>query len=419
MLFRSTIVVGAVAYWRHCTALPKFARLKPVRLEPFSELTANVSSHAFHLQDEKPADLLDLPADIFETSPDIRFYHLPVGRHKAFVLVQNLSDDRARVWIDANLNNRLSDEKPLSGVPKKYSYSNSDSINYFDFGTVSLVGERFTSSRFCMVEYQKRCVMAFPETYNRGTIRLGRTLYRVAVIDGDYDGAFRTLYSPSENQRYWACDAFILDNPSRNLLNRSRLDYGKMIPLGRYVKCDPHRYNPALPEDTKGYYYTVSISPDGKTVQMTPAEPAMGTLKIGNNIRFSSHLLSDAASQHTGFQNAITLPAGRYQMQWGTLTFTDSDGGELELFADFRNDTRKGLFEIAEGQTTTLNPGPPFTVKTDINTQSSDKLSINAGLVGNEGESYGLRIERSAKRPELKILAENGDTLHTGTMEYG
>ena len=416
------IAAGAVAWWRHCTAAPKeegVASLKAVRLEPFSELTANISSHAFYLRNRKPAELLDLPPDISETSPGTRFYHLPVGRHKAFVLVQTLSGNRARVWIDANLNDRLSDEKPLSGSPKKYSFSKSDSINYFDFGTVSLAGEHFTSSHFCMAEYDKRYVVAFPETYNRGTIRLGKTFYRVAVIDGDYDGSFHTPFSPSENQRYWACDAFILDNSTRAILTRNRLDYGKMVPLGRYFKYDQHRYNPVVPEDTKGRYYTVSISPDGKTVQMTPAEPAMGTLQIGENKRISVRLLSDTATQPVNFRDEIALPAGRYQMQWGTLTFTDSDGGELELSADFQNDIRRGIFEIIEGQTTTLNPGPPFTVKTDVVKRGDEQLSINAGLVGNEGEEYGLRIVRSAARPELKILAENGDALHTGSMEYG
>lgn len=102
-----------------------------------------------------------------------------------------------------------------------------------------------------------------------------------------------------------------------------------------------------------------------------------------------------------------------------TLTFTDPNGVDSQLRADFRNAVNKGIFEIAEGQTTTLDPGPPFTIKTEVVKRSDEQLSINAKLVGNVGETYGLRMGHSARRPELKILAENGDTLHTGSMEYG
>ncbi len=66
-----------------------------------------------------------------------------------------------------------------------------------------------------------------------------------------------------------------------------------------------------------------------------------------------------------------------------------------------------------------INPGPPFTIKTDVVKRGDEHLSINAFLVGNEGETYGLQLKRSAGRPELTIVTENGHVLHAGTMEYG
>jgi hypothetical protein len=206
----------------------------------------------------------------------------------------------------------------------------------------------------------------------------------------------------------WKHDAIAVDSDSDGLFRRKPFNTRTLVPLGRYCKIEER-------------YYGIAFSENGNTVRITPAEPAMGTLRIGSNIRLSAQLLSDAATQSVSFRGDLKLPEGRYRWRWdsGTLTFIDGEGGQWDMLADFRNDIRKGLFEIVEGQTTTLNFGPPFTIKTDIVKRGDEQLSINANLVGSEGEEYGLRIVRSAGRPELKILAENGDTLHTGSMEYG
>jgi hypothetical protein len=140
---------------------------------------------------------------------------------------------------------------------------------------------------------------------------------------------------------------------------------------------------------------------------------------MGSSARLSTRLLSDAASQSVTIYNEYTLPAGRYQMHHGQLTFTDENNDTHQAFADFTEAVYKGQFEIRPGETYTIYPGPPFTVKTKVRKNSNDTLDINAGLVGNEGETYGLRIVRKMPQPTLRILDENDTELHTGTMEYG
>jgi hypothetical protein len=405
------VIASAVAWWRHCTAAPKeegIARLKPVRAIPFSNISSSVTSYTMAIDSGKPSDELDLPAGISESSPHIQYYRIPIGSRTAVVLVENLPNGRPRAWLDTNLNNRLSDEKALTGVAKRYSESRSYTVNYTDFGIAQLTDGDFTSSRFRLLRFEDRFVGVSPAYYQTGRMLLGNRIYRLALIDGDYDGQYNTHFAPSENFQTWGYDSMALDGNSYGLFGRNEFDSGKIVPLGRFYKFNER-------------YFSIAVSEDGKSVQMTPAEPVMGTLKIGNNIRFSSELLSDAGAQHVIFDDTLAIPAGRYQPRWAsaTLTFSDTEGGQWDMVADVRNDIRKGIFEIVEGQTTTLNFGPPFTIKTDIVKRGDEQLSINANLVGSEGEEYGLRIVRSAGRPELKILAENGDTLHTGSMEYG
>jgi hypothetical protein len=403
------VAAGAVAWWRHCTAAPKeegIAPLKTVRAKPFSDISSSVTSYSMAIDSGKPSDELDLPAGISESSPHIQYYRIPIGSRTAVVLVEDAPDGRPKAWLDTNLNNRLSDEKALTGVAKKYSESRSYKVNYTDFGITQLTDGDFTSSRFLLLRYENRFVGVSPAYYKTGRILHGNRIYRLALIDGDYDGQYNTHFVPTGNFQNWGYDTMALDGNSYGFFRRNEFDSGKIVPLGRYYKINER-------------YFSVAVSEDGKSVQMTPAEPVMGTLSIGSDKRLSGQLLSDAATQDVIFTDTINIPQGRYNIESANLTFTDRNQQEWKLYAQFYNNSVKGYFEIVEGQTTTLNPGPPFTIKTDVVKRGDEQLSINAGLVGNEGEEYGLRIVRSAARPELKILAENGDTLHTGSMEYG
>ena len=243
-----------------------------------------------------------------------------------------------------------------------------------------------------------------------GKIRLGHRVYQVAVVDGDYDGKFNSFYIPSENYQYCGCDTFyVADCGGISLFSLAADEVGQSAPLGRYYKRGEQ-------------HFSISLSEDGQMLKMLPAKPAMGTLKIGNSRNLRVRLFSDAATQDINFHDTIELPVGRYQMHYGRVTYTHEDGTNFESQANFCEDTHNGQFTITTDETVTFNPGPPFTVKNSItrsNYKNQEKLYINTGLVGNEGERYGLRISRNMPEPTLKILDENNKAIHTGQMEYG
>lgn len=413
------LVIAGVGglFVHHRITIPKeegVARLRASEINLFSDLVAYASPYTLG-EKIKPEELLDVPAGISDS--EIFYFTLPIGKKEVFALVQKPHPDRAIAWIDQDMDKHLADEKALTGVLKKHS-EDGQTWNYFSFGKIQVIGENTTAAFHLLVDEDIYYTNIQPIRYVKGKIQLGGQLYRVAVIDGDYDGKFNTCYEPSadnNNYGYNKCDTILLET-SHGLF--SSYDPGKIVPVGQYYKFSRDRYYNALPNGTEGYY-TITLSEDGKTLRMQRGEPEMGTLKIGADKQLSLRLFSDTATQEVNFRDAVEIPAGCYQIYYGQLTYMPENRRGFETTVDFRDDIRKGLFEIKPGQTVTLNPGPPFRVKTYVNGGSDNRISINAGLLGNEGETCGLRISRSMPRPVLKILDENGMEIHSDTMEYG
>lgn len=418
LVFIITAAAGLAIY--HYLGIPKeegIARLRPAKIDLFSDLSSCASSYTIREQTQ-PVGLLDVPADIADS--DLVFYFvLPVGQEDVFAIVHKPHSGGAVAWVDLDMNKHLSDEKAFTGRLKKHT-EDGRTWHFYDFGKVVLNSET-TDAAFHLVAHDEIYYISIhPICCVKGKIKLGGYVYRVAVIDGDYDGKFNTRYEPSTDSRnygYYKSDTIVVDT-SHGLFSWKTYDPGKIVPMGKYHKFNRNRYHHALPNGKEGFY-SVALSADGKTLRMQPAQPEMGTLKIGKDKRLSIELLSDTAIQEVNFRDTIEIPAGRYQIHYGQLSYMPENEPGFETMADFREDIRKGQFEIKPGQTVTLNPGPPFTVKTYVNGGSDNRININAGLLGNEGEEYGLRISRDMTRPVLKILDENGDELHSGAMEYG
>jgi hypothetical protein len=390
------------------------AYLRRISIKPLSGFDTYSSSIVLR-QTSKPAEIIDLPAGLAETDSTLSYFALTVGKKVVYAVMKTNPSAEICLWADKNSDLHFSDEKALTGVSRKYRHRKYE-WRYFDFGTILLSDASGTASFNLICESNGHYFMLLPVCRMEGKIRLGKQVYRVAVIDGDFDGDFKTLYVPSANYRYCGSDAFLADMPS-GLFSRNRGDNGKCVPLGNYYLFSKDRYGNKMPSPC---YYSIDLSADGKTLIMQPVEPATGTLKIGPLRHLSARLLSDAVTQEVDFDDEIKLPAGRYQMLSGSLRFTDHLNEEHEMTADFSEDIRKGAFEIKAGEAFTLNPGPPFTIQTEVEkTDDVTTLGINAELVGNEGETYGLRISRDMPKPLVKVLNENGTEIHSGTMEYG
>jgi len=414
------LLAGAGLALYHFLTTPRaegIATLTPAELQAYSELAAYSSPGVYAVEGEKPAELIDLPEGTNTPDSPLAFFALPFGKQTVMAACRNDQPDVYTVWLDTNLDRRLSDETPLSGESKERFNNPQHPWRYVDYGLLQIETDTFTSSPFRLTLALNGFYMEIqPTRCMKGKIRLGDDVYRIAAVDGDFDGQYKTLYEPSLSRSYHQCDIFTVDRP-RGF--SSSYDVTRLFPLGRYYRFNRERAGMIIPSftNTEGYY-SVDLSADGAQLKMQKVEPETGILKIGSEANLSVPLLSDAASQWIDFSNEISLPVGRYQVHAGWIAI-GKIGEQHHMVANFTEDIRKGQFEIKPGETCTLNPGPPFTVRTDIRRNGRDTLSINAGLVGNEGETYGLRIVRDMPQPTLRILDENDAELHTGTMEYG
>lgn len=387
------------------------AILQPVKMKQDSQLLNHISRWVF--AEAKPVELIDLPGGLSESHSNSTFFILPLGDRQVFAVAQTASTGGVRLWIDTNLDRRLSDETAVTAKMKFHSTDKRSVTKYHDFGTLHVSGARFTSAPFHLTGFEECSrLLIQPANYMKGGIRLGSQTYAVALTDGNYDGKFGALYQPGYYIP-WTCDTLSVGS--------NGLGWRDPVPLGRYFAFRRREFGPHMPihSDENVSYYSVHISEDGTRLEMRPAELEMGTLKIGKNRRLLVRLFSEAATQWVNFRDEVQLPAGEYQVFWGEMDYTAENGGEHRLRPDFQEDLRKGRFTVRPGETVTMNPGPPFQIKTDIQKSAPDTLGVLAVLTGNENEEYGLNFSRTAKRPEIIILDETGQTLHSGSMEYG
>lgn len=351
---------------------------------------------------DRPAELLDLPVEL-SGQTDIFYHRIRLGRHTvSMAACPSEGGKDNRLWVDTNMNGRLSDEAAMPGV-KKSETVEGEKHDYYDYGTFRIHTPEFKSAAIHAVGNQGSFIRVLPTECRIGKIKINKRIYQVALSDGDFDGHYTTCYMPGSSRQYPACDGILV---------QSRHQYYQLAPLGRYYRIDDD-------------YYRISFSADENTLRLTKEAPAMGTLKVRDNVRLKSvSMYSDACSGWIEISRGETrLPAGRYQIFYGWVTTSDPNGDPGGQLTDFAADMRGGQFELTEGGVVTLNYGPPYTVRTRAarlpNRDSAVVIiGIDACLAGCDGEEYGLRQGQSTP-PVLKIVDENDTELHSGTMEYG
>lgn len=351
---------------------------------------------------DKPVELLDLPDELNGIQERVFYHRVAIGKHTVLMAAYTPEgSEKFQLWIDTNMNGRLSDERMMPGIRKSEKYQK-EKHYFYDYGTFRIHAQEFASAPIHAIGNQGSFVRVCPAECKVGMIKMNNTIYHVSLADGDFDGHYSTCCSPDSNLQYPACDAIAL---------RSRFHYESLAPMGRYYK---------IGDD----YYRISLSADENTLRLSKEVPAMGTLKVRENIRLDSiRMYSDACSGWLKINRGeIRLPAGSYKIFYGWVTYTEPNGYEWKQMADLEADLRGGQFELTEGGVVMLNYGPPYTIRSKVSPRDSSTeatIGIDACLVGNEGEEYGLRLSASTPPPVLRILDDNGAELHAGTMEYG
>ncbi|OPZ98909.1 MAG: hypothetical protein BWY71_01128 [Planctomycetes bacterium ADurb.Bin412] len=148
--------------------------------------------------------------------------------------------------------------------------------------------------------------------------------------------------------------------------------------------------------------------PDGYVRLETPG--VQGSMSLHGNWSRGITLTSEAEPQ--------TVRSGTYQprqidllakqgVDWYRL-YSSGPWGQL------------GEVEIKPEETTVLQPGPPLTLKADVNRRGRN-VSIGFTIVGRAGEEYETVVKNGKRTPTptVKIVDSEGKTLASGKFEYG
>ncbi len=387
-------------------------RLVRRKADPDSQLLGLAFQLIRPLED-RPDPVQNLPAG-FEQP---RYYHITSG-DKPVLMVADYSQKLVRLCIDTDGDGILSEERCLTATVSEETPVSSRRQR---LGPISLaLDDAKTDGTFymnCFRQDARGLLIPYPAYFRTGKLRLAGQTYRVAVVDGDRDGLFKSILSlPLDHDwRLPGCDVFGIDSDHNGTFGISLSQQSEVMPLGRLVRV-------------ADAYYAINVTPDNTSLTLSPTEPQFGTLVIEpSDASVELELWSDAAGQYLSQGGAWELPAGQYKAVNLRLRKADASG-DIWAFSMATNVATShlgafDLFTIEPGKTTSIRVGPPFVVKADVQTwANAGVVGVSPAIVGCGGEKYDISFQRNRKvapEPAFRIVDEEGTVLVDDRFQYG
>ncbi len=354
----------------------------------------------------RPLELREQPAD---APKEPVYFTFQVGDKDVHgITYRSISNGQVKLYLDTDGDGLFSDEKEYVGI----WLSIFQLTRTYLFGPVSARhGDTVTKSGQFYAECSDGERITFrPAFYRRGQVNIESKTYEIALIDTDFDGKYnRYFVPPITGSRDPRCDVLAIDLNGDSKLRFDEPGISEIMPLGRLIKIN-------------NQYYSVDVAEDGGTIEFRKAKPQFGTLSLeGKQAKLA--LWSDAGHQRvSGSNGRWLLPAGKYSVIDLELTEPDSEGNRWTF------DTLKGRawegqlgdFEIKPGQTTSIQIGPPFQVRTFMKAIGRN-ASVGFHLEGQAGELYTPGAKKNGVDvpvPQFQIISAAGQTVHTGQFEF-
>jgi hypothetical protein len=386
-------------------------RLVHKKADPSSQLMG-IAFQMLQPQTAQPESVRDLPAAFDRPC----YYEIKSGDRR-IPLAVNLSA-KPSLCVDTDGDGGLAQERCFTATCMRETKVSSRS---WRFGPISLASQDNsgkTDSRFYVNCYRPDApasLTTFPAFFRTGKLRLGGRTYRVAVVDGDCDGRFRSILSLplAQARRLPGSDVFAIDLNRNGKFEISLYARSEVMPLGQLVQVGDD-------------YYAIDITSDGTSLALSKTEPRCGTLILEpNDTTVEVRLWSDAADQHLPRGRQWQLPAGKYMGIYAAFEKKDASGDVWSFSSGLSSAfSRLGpldFFVVRPGETTRLRVGPPFVVTAEVR-QVGGTVSISPVILGCGGERYQADFRRNWRRaPErlFKIVDEKGTVLVADKFQYG
>lgn len=326
---------------------------------------------------------------------EVTYYLADVGDSKLLVAIQ-----RKPLWlvIDTDFDKDLSDEEAVKGPETDHPWRRFCKVEIGGGDS----GMPKNSVLFgCFWEYKGDPIwltMAPGGVYS-GTITLDGDSYTVCLTDATLDG------EPNDRM-----------NPDKGA-DTLGIDYSGD---GHYDSWD--ELTPLPVQMIHGEtLYEVSAAADGSTITFNKTTAPMGAVAItapGAIVRCDKMPGAYRLAMHG---KPVPLPAGEYDVHGIQICTWNDDGFRYRLQCLSRPEEVNRL-QIKEGETTTIQIGPPITVKANPK-RKGDDIVVDVEVWGAHGERYfpygipdGGPLEG---KPGIKITDEDGAELASGNFEYG
>lgn len=386
---------------------------------------------------DKPEELKGIPKDAGKRQ---YYYRGQVAGREVFALVA--SGKTRLLYVDLDGDQDLADEKPVSSKRVRSTFNFGWSMAY-RFGPLSFDrpatqpasagnesagadsarddakadADEPASTPFFVEQLDLDYLVVRPAACRRGTVRIGEKTYAAFLTDGNYNGryddAFKHNLKRSQVRRESVdADLIALDLNRDGRIGTDEFEVPEIQPLTRLLQL-------------RGTYYSVEVTPDGRSITLDAAKPEMGKIDLDKQ---DAELMvcSDNGASHVVVREGVgILPVGKYRLWYVILRATD-DKKTVWTLRGQASEKKPYEFEVQAGKTTPLKIGPPLTMQTVQRSHrtllSGKVVSFGVSCVDGAGVEYAAGSDRGRIRgpaPAVKIFDEAGKTVSVGKFEYG
>jgi hypothetical protein len=232
-----------------------------------------------------------------------------------------------------------------------------------------------------------------------GQASFGGKQYKIALADLDSNGLFNDI-----EQGLFKGDRFFVDLNGDGQFRRPPSGEEESFPYGKYTRIS-------------GNWYSIQAAPDGTTIEISPAEPQLGTVSAPKNM-VAAELRSDVQFQRLQFSDGSAQAiAGTYTLATVELSAVDNEKRTWQTRGVFRSDPPE--VTILPDAETRLSDVLPLQVSIEPTGETpSDVVQLEAKITGSNGGSY--RCPRADKfEGTFEVQDQQGKVVASGKFEPG
>jgi len=347
------------------------------------------------------------------------------------------------LYLDANGDHDLSDEKPVQGTARMSGTSPRGDFPetevLVDYGEQRLPW-RFRPRYYThssikrddagdVVEHKRNLLLLLTSVgCFEGTVAIAGKELKMAVVDADSDACFGSCYqvrtsSPypglqyAEDRLFATGDRLLIDFNGDGQFDLKPSGTPEAFPYGKYLFVNTG-------------WYEVGVAPSGRSLRMDPATMPLGSLgREGGGASWLTLLSKEAGAIFVAPKGEpASAPVGTYELYSCGLTFKDTAGASWQAIG--AGTTHGDEIVIEDAKLTSVKLGPPLRAVVEPSSSAGSLrevkpgASLRIGLVvkGEHEEVYSsAAITRDGQRlpgPTFEISDEDGKVAATGRFRY-